>query len=59
VVQDPFEIGRRAVQTVLAALRGETPPKRIDTDTHVVTLENIDTPEIEAVLRIDLGNYLP
>jgi ABC-type sugar transport system substrate-binding protein len=44
---------------VLAALRGETPPKRIDTDTHVVTLENIDTPEIEAVLRIDLGNYLP
>lgn len=59
VVQDPFEIGRRAVQTVLAALRGETPPKRIDTDTHVVTLENIDKPEIEAVLRIDLGNYLP
>ncbi len=59
VVQDPFEIGRRAVQTVLAAIRGETPPKRIDTDTHVVTLENIDTPEIEAVLRIDLGDYMP
>ena len=59
VVQDPFEIGRRAVQTVLAAIRGETPPKRIDTATHVVTLENIDTPEIEAVLRIDLGEFLP
>ena len=59
VVQDPFEIGRRAVQTVLAAIRGETPPKRIDTATHVVTLQNIDTPEIEAVLRIDLGEYLP
>ena len=59
VVQDPFEIGRRAVQTVLAAIRGETPPKRIDTATHVVTLENIDTPEIEAVLRIDLEEYLP
>lgn len=59
VVQDPFQIGRRAVQTVLAALRGETPPKRIDTDTHVVTLENIDRPEIVAVLRIDLGGYLP
>lgn len=58
VVQDPFEIGRRAVQSVLQALRGETPPKRIDTATHVVTLDNIDTPEIEAVLRIDLGNYL-
>lgn len=59
VVQDPFQIGRRAVQTVLAALRGETPPKRIDTDTHVVTLDNIDRPEIVAVLRIDLGGYLP
>ena len=59
VVQDPFEIGRRAVQTVLAAIRGEVPPKRIDTATHVVTLENIDTPEIEAVLRIDLEEYLP
>ena len=59
VVQDPFQIGRRAVQTVLAALRGETPPKRIDTDTHVVTLKNIDQPEIVAVLRIDRGGYLP
>ena len=58
VVQDPFEIGRRAVQTVLTALRGETPPKRIDTKTHVVTLDNINSPEIEAVLRIDLDDYL-
>ncbi len=55
VVQDPFEIGRQAVESVLAALRGETPPKRIDTATHVVTLENIDDPEIAAVLRVDLG----
>ncbi len=59
VVQNPFQIGYQAVQTVLAALRGETPPKRIDTGTHVVTLENLDTPEIEALLRVDLGKYLP
>ena len=58
VVQDPFEIGRSAVQTVLTALRGEIPPKRIDTKTHVVTLDNINTPEIIAVLRIDLEDYL-
>ncbi len=55
VVQDPFQIGRTAVQSVLTALRGDTPPKRIDTPTHVVTLENIDDPEIVAVLRIDLS----
>ena len=59
VVQDPFQIGRRAVETVLQALRGETPPKRIDTGFHVVTMENLDTPEIEALLRLDLGKYLP
>lgn len=59
VVQNPFQIGYQAVKTVLAALRGETPPKRIDTGTHVVTLENLDTPEIEALLRVDLGKYLP
>ena len=59
IVQDPFQIGRKAVETVLASIRGETPPKRIDTDTHVVTMENIEDPEIEAVLRVDLGDYLP
>lgn len=58
VVQDPFQIGYRAVQTVAAAIRGETPPKRIDTDTHVVTLENLDDPAIDALLNPDLERYL-
>ncbi len=55
VVQDPFEIGRQAVESVLAAIRGESPPKRIDTDTHVVTLENLDDPAIIRVLRLEPG----
>ena len=59
VVQDPFRIGSKAVETVLAALRGETPPKRINTDIYVVTPDNIDDPKIRAVLRIDMGSYLP
>ena len=58
IVQDPYEIGRTAVQSVLTALRGETPPKRIDTKTHEVTLENITTPEISAVLRVDPEDVL-
>ncbi len=58
VVQDPYEIGRRAVQSVLTALRGEVPPKRIDTKTHVVTLENIATPEISTVLRVNPEDVL-
>ena len=59
VVQDPFQIGRLAIETVLQALRGETPPKRIDTGIHVVTMDNLETPEIEKLLRLDLGKYLP
>lgn len=58
VVQDPYEIGRMAVQSVLTALRGETPARRIDTKTHVVTLENIATPEIGAVLRVNPDEVL-
>lgn len=59
VVQDPFQIGYRSVKTVLAALAGESPPKRVDTGFQVVTLENLDTPEVEALLRLDLGVYMP
>lgn len=50
VVQDPFEIGYRAVRAVAAAIRGETPPRRIETATRVVTPANIDAPEVRALL---------
>lgn len=53
VVQDPYRIGYRGVETVLAALRGETPPKRVDVACQVVTMDNLETPEIRSLLRID------
>ena len=55
VVQDPFNIGYQGVMTIVAKLRGETPPKRIDSPTAVVTQENVDSPEIEKLLHPDLG----
>ncbi len=58
IVQEPFQIGYQAVMTIVAALNGETPDKRIDTNTSVVTAENIDSPEIEALLHPDLDKYL-
>lgn len=58
IVQEPFQIGYRAVMTVAAALNGETPAKRIDTDVRVVTAANIDNPEIAALLRPNLSEYL-
>ncbi len=58
IVQEPFQIGYRAVMTIVAALNGETPDKRIDTDTRVVTAANIDSPEIVALLHPNLAEYL-
>ena len=51
VVQDPFNIGYEAVRTVIAAINGETPPKRIDSPATVVTRDNVDAPEIDKLLH--------
>jgi ribose transport system substrate-binding protein len=58
VVQDPFNIGYSAVKTILAALSGETPPKRIDSPAHVVTAADLTDPEIDKLLHPDLKQFL-
>lgn len=58
VVQDPFNIGYEAVKTVIAAMNGRNPPKRIDSPASVVTLENIDSPEVDKLLHPDLSAHL-
>lgn len=58
IVQEPFQIGYRAVMTIVAALNGETPDKRIDTATRIVRAANIDSPEIGSLLRPNLAEYL-
>lgn len=58
VVQDPFNIGYMAVKAVVAAINGETPDKRVDSPAAVVTLDNVDTPEIDKLLHPDLSQYL-
>lgn len=55
IVQDPFNIGYAAVKAVLAKIAGETPSKRIDTPTTVVTSENLSTPEIDRLVHPDLS----
>lgn len=54
VVQDPFNIGYTAVQTIVARLNGETPPKRIDSPAYVVTAADLADPAIDRVLHPDL-----
>lgn len=59
VVQDPYQIGYRGVETVLEALRGGTPSKRVDVECRVVTMDNLETPEIRALLRLDSASPSP
>ena len=58
VVQDPFQIGYTAVQTIVKALNGETPEKRIETPIHVLTADDLARPEIDELLHPDLDEYL-
>jgi ribose transport system substrate-binding protein len=58
VVQDPFRIGYEAVRTLVDKLHGKIPPKRIDLGGTVVSLENLQTTEIQQLLRPDINKYL-
>jgi len=57
VVQNPMRIGYLAVKTLVDHIRGRQAPRRIDTGSTLVTLENIDQPEIHKLLNPDLSKY--
>jgi ribose transport system substrate-binding protein len=50
VLQDPYNMGKLAVETVVAYLRGQTVKTRIDTGCTVATAENMDNPDILRLL---------
>ncbi|MGH9163083.1 MAG: ABC transporter substrate-binding protein [Vicinamibacteraceae bacterium] len=58
VLQDPFEMGYRGVVTMVAHLQGQEVPRRIDTGVTLVTRENLDTPESQALLHPPIKEYL-
>jgi len=51
IVQNPYKMGYEGVKAALAALRGEQVPKVIDTGVTVVTRDNLNTPEVQALLN--------
>ena len=51
VLQNPFKMGYEAVKTMVAKLNGQEPPKKIDTGVNLLTKENIDTPEMQQLLK--------
>jgi ribose transport system substrate-binding protein len=51
VLQDPFKMGYEGVKTAVAQLKGQTPPKRIDTGVVIVTKANMKSPEMQKLLN--------
>jgi ribose transport system substrate-binding protein len=58
VVQNPFNMGYLGVRTMVEALLGKTVEKRIDTGVTMVTLDKLNTPEIQTLLHPPLDQYL-
>ncbi|MBI3695986.1 MAG: substrate-binding domain-containing protein [Acidobacteria bacterium] len=58
IVQDPFQIGYRAVKTLVDRLNGSTPPKRIDCDATVIFGAELEKPEVQRLLRPPIEKYL-
>lgn len=59
VLQDPLSMGYQAVKTLVAYLRGEPVPARIDTGCTVATPENMNEPRIKELLKPPIDKYLP
>lgn len=55
VIQNPAKMGYLGVKTIVAHLRGEPVEKVIDTGVLLATKDNMDSPEIKALLSPDLS----
>jgi ribose transport system substrate-binding protein len=58
VVQDPINMGYLSVKTLVQHLEGRTIEKKIDTGSTLITLENMDQPEMKALLKPDFPKWL-
>jgi len=52
VVQNPYKMGYLGVKSVVAALHGEPVDKKIDTGVALVMKDNLNDPEVKALLNI-------
>jgi ribose transport system substrate-binding protein len=58
VVQRPFEMGYLAVKSMVDHLQGRAVTRRIDTGSTLVSRDNLDSPEIRALVSPDLKTWL-
>jgi ribose transport system substrate-binding protein len=58
VLQNPFKMGEEGVNAAVAHIEGRPIQARVDTGVAVATPENIAQPEIQALLKPPLAEYL-
>jgi len=58
VIQDPFTMGYQSVMTAVRHLRSEAVTKIVNLAPRLVTLQNLNDPDVEAQLHPDLKKYL-
>jgi len=58
VVQNPFNMGYLGVRTMVDSSQGKTVEKRIDTGVIMITPDNLDAAETQALLHPPLDQYL-
>jgi ribose transport system substrate-binding protein len=57
-LQNPFEMGYRAVRTIVDHLRGQQVPAMIDTGVTMITPENMETDAMKKLLFPPISDYL-
>lgn len=58
VVQNPFNMGYLGVRTIVESLQGKSVEKRVDTGVTVITPDNLDAPDAQALLHPPLDQFL-
>jgi ribose transport system substrate-binding protein len=58
VVQNPFRMGYESTRAVGLKLAGQTPPRTLDSGATLIQKQDLDRPEIRALLFQDLRDYL-
>jgi ribose transport system substrate-binding protein len=58
VVQNPFHMGYLGVRTMVEHLQGKPVEKLVDTGVQMITPDNVNKPEMQAVLKPPVNDYL-
>jgi ribose transport system substrate-binding protein len=51
VLQNPFKMGYEGVKAIVDKMNGQAPQRRMDTGVKLLTKENLDTPEMQQLIK--------